>query len=95
MTLTSAVSEVCVDLLNKYSVQEKVEEIKSLIKDIFSDRDSIPKNEWNYEKEKIMLDYKKKIQNRKKKGRKKNINEDQISIPKHKNLFINQIGEKL
>ena len=42
-----------------------------------------------------MLAYKKKIQNRKKKGRKSNINEDQISIPKQKNLFINQKGEKL
>ena len=42
-----------------------------------------------------MLDYKKKKENRKKKGRKKKKNEDQISIPKHKNLFINQIGEKL
>ena len=73
MTFTSAVSEVCVDLLNKYSVQEKVEEIKSLIKDIFSDRDSITRNEWNYEKEKIMLAYKKKIHNRKKKERRRTL----------------------
>jgi len=51
-------------------VQEKVDSVKSMVKEIFTDRESIPKSEWVYEKETIMLVFKKKIQNRKKKGRK-------------------------
>ena len=42
-----------------------------MVNEIFADRDSMAKSEWKYESENLMLDYKKKIQNRKKKEKKR------------------------
>ena len=65
-----------------------------MVKEIFTDRESIPKSEWVYEKETIMLVFKKKIQNRKKKGRKKNNIEDQnFDELEEKKYIISKEGE--
>ncbi len=42
-----------------------------MVNEIFADRESIAKSEWKYESENLMLAYKKKMQNIKRKKRKR------------------------
>ena len=60
-----------------------------MVNEIFADRESMAKSEWKYESENLMLAYKKKIQNRKKKEKKKIKTEDQsINLTKDLNAEL-------